>query len=223
MLGLLGALIFGGAAAISGIKNAIEDDKCRSRVETLPNGVKYYFDRKGKCRLMNGTLLQRDWGAGCIRWVACPNGAIGQYIVYDEMQHTNPSAKAEAKKNNCLCYAERSERFGQKNNVGMIEFKTNRPIAKIEAKYNYHTDQNEYRKWYWYDSVYEKYKYDPLLSIRTIGNASSTKLGDPGIEITKEEFDELKKEAWELEVVNQWGYGQNPCVTVTDYSNYSCR
>jgi hypothetical protein len=45
------ALLFWGAYGVSAAKAGIENAKCKQDVRTLPNGVRYYYDRRGITRL----------------------------------------------------------------------------------------------------------------------------------------------------------------------------
>lgn len=55
-MGLLG-LLFGGMVAGSAVKCAAEDSYFKQQYSTFPNGVKFWIDRKGTARLMDGTII----------------------------------------------------------------------------------------------------------------------------------------------------------------------
>jgi hypothetical protein len=43
--------LYWGALGVSAAKAGIENSKCKQDVRTLPNGVRYYYDRRGITRL----------------------------------------------------------------------------------------------------------------------------------------------------------------------------
>jgi hypothetical protein len=43
--------LYWGALGVSAVKAGIENENCKQNVQTLPNGVRYYYDRKGITRL----------------------------------------------------------------------------------------------------------------------------------------------------------------------------
>ena len=60
-MGLLG-LLFGGMVAGSAVKCAAEDSYFKQQYSTFPNGVKFWIDRKGTARLMDGTIIVNPAG-----------------------------------------------------------------------------------------------------------------------------------------------------------------
>ena len=220
MLGLIVGALFGSAAVASSFKQWNENENCKARDQHfLPNGVPYYLDRVGAMRLMDGTLLQKDWGFGYERWIAY-NKYGARRVVYDESKERNPELKRLAAKQCRLCYPVMDRyKYGERFPIAMVEFSTDKTIAKIEAKYNYKTGKNEYRKWYWYDPTYERLKNDKqALRVSTLGGASSYDYKSPGKVITKQEFDLLKKDANELGVKDRYGIFKHVRVDVNDMS-----
>lgn len=62
-MGLLHSLLFGGMLAGSAVRAADHNRDAKKNSFTMPNGIEYYYDRRGVMKLMNGTRIERRNGA----------------------------------------------------------------------------------------------------------------------------------------------------------------
>lgn len=61
-MGLLHSLLFGGMLAGSAVRAADHNRDAKKNSFTMPNGIEYYYDRRGVMKLMNGTRIERRNG-----------------------------------------------------------------------------------------------------------------------------------------------------------------
>lgn len=62
-MGLLHSLLFGGMLAGSAVRAADHNRDAKQNSFKMPNGIEYYYDRRGIMKLMNGTRIERRNGA----------------------------------------------------------------------------------------------------------------------------------------------------------------
>lgn len=177
----LGLFLYGALRTICGIGQAVENNQAKQTTYTLPNGKRYYYDRTGKSRLMDGTIIvyQGDKWIDTNYNVVCDNDEIKQ--------------KKEAednKKDGKLTYYAYSKLCEQR---AVFEVSTGRIVAKIQRDYD-----GTCRKWYFYDNTPDLYpNVDPKMR-KFYGSGHpypyTIRKDDKGIIISTEEFEQLKKE-----------------------------
>lgn len=180
MAGLF-TLIFGAVLGGSAIKCGIENEHLKQHTYTLPNGIKYYYDRTGTTRLMDGTIIcyQGD------KWVDTKYN-----VICDNYAEREKKERTENKKSGNLTYFGFSKLCKQS---AVFEVSTGKIIAKIQRSYD-----GTCRKWYFHDNHAEMYSYVKPEMRRFYGTGhpdpTDIKEGDEGIIISTEEFEQLKKE-----------------------------
>lgn len=207
MAGLF-TLIWGAAVGASAIKHAVTNSWCKNNLKhSLPNGVKYYIDADGKHRLLDGTVIMWKGYGDREKVIEVKTNKV----VYDrgaeidrENQKHELKAKQKSLEDGNLLYIKRNKRCH--NLPCLFEFATNKQLAEIAKFTNYKTKEVEYRKWYFFDYLREKYP-DMDLSCAVCIPHDTTKPGDKGIIITEEEFKRIKEEYLKLrleEGVYEW-------------------
>lgn len=174
-MGLM-SLLFGTAALGSAVKCGIENAECKRDIQHLPDGTPYYYDRLGRRYLLNGTQI---FGGGGDT-VTDKNGRV----IWSRTQQWNKEAAAEVPAGPyryCTQYNDRSV------NPVTTNLDTGEMIGQIERKIS--GGKTVCRKWKWYDASWAPGKNMSGLC-KTVPNA--TKVGDPGIVITEEEFEAIK-------------------------------
>jgi hypothetical protein len=189
------SLIWASAVGVSATKHAIKNSwyKNNSRF-TLPNGVEYYYDIDGKCRLLNGTVIMWKKYGEREKVVEVKTNKV----VYDagsEIDKQNAIYEQEAKKkaeaDGRLLYIKRNPRCH--NLPVFFEFKTGKQLAEIAEVKCLETKEIEYRKWYFYD--YLKESLPPGTDLSYGAKVSYDRHRGNGIVITKEEFDKLYEDS----------------------------
>lgn len=186
----LGLFFYGALRAVCGVGKAVENHQAKQTTYTLPNGKKYYYDRVGKTRLMDGTIIvyQGDKWIDTNYNVICDNYAIRQ--AHDA---------EKGKKSDSLVY-EGFSKLCEQNAV--FESSTGKIIAKIERK------NGECRKWYFYDLTQDWYPNVKPEMRKFYGKGhpdpSYTNPNDKGVVISTEEFEKLKKEIEKIQERNRF-------------------
>lgn len=185
LFALLWGAIVGGAA----VGEKIEDAKCKQNVYNLPNGICYYFDRKGQQRLMDGTLILA-FGDGDYK-------TIDGRLLYSRKAEENRIAVSKVA-NNKYRYATQ-QNHPRCRGFATVELSTGKIIAKV-AEYKKRDGSYEYRKWYFKD-LYPG-KSDKELEVYTKPESTNYDMDDEGIVISAEEFNAI-----------------NTCATLPGYEN----
>lgn len=173
LFGLLWAAIVGGSA----VGTKIEDLQCMKDVYTLPNGVQYYYDRKGKSRLMDGTLILA-FGDGDYK-------TIDGRILYSKKAENDKRAVEMVRHNKFLYATQDSPRC-----VGYatVELSTGKIIAKVEERKK--KDRSyEYRKWY-FKELHPTVD-DKMIKVYNRPTSAFYDSTSSGIEISAEEFNAI--------------------------------
>lgn len=171
-------LLFGTATVISAAKCGAENVQCKKDVQHLPDGTPYYYDRKGRRYLMNGTPI--CGGGGDV--LTDPKGNV----IWSRTDQWNTEAANKIPAGQyryCAQYCDRSI------NPVTTNLDTGERIAQIERKIK--NGKTECRKWRWYDIYRDIYPgRDLTYTCKVLPN--SVKDGDPGIVISEEEFEAIK-------------------------------
>lgn len=178
-MGWLGNLLFGAAVGTSGVKAAMETAQNKRSPMKLPNGVPYYYDHSGRTYLMDGTQI-----------FCSANDAVTMSgrVVWSRKESMNDYAKAHVSKTGKYRYA--VQVHPRADNPLTVDLNTGKGIARVEAN-TLKDGRVEYRKWYFYDLYAEEvYPGEDLTWVMKVA-PNSIKRGDPGIVITKEEFDAI--------------------------------
>lgn len=121
-MGLLG-LLFGGMVAGSAVKCAAEDSYFKQQYSTFPNGVKFWIDRKGTARLMDGTIIVNPAGDVV--------EDIHGRVIYNRLAGLKEKEEREniesAKKHNRAIYIKKVDLI----NYEAIEIATGKVVEKI--------------------------------------------------------------------------------------------
>lgn len=172
-------LLLGTATVISAAKCGEENRQCKKDVQHLPDGTPYYYDRKGRRYLMNGTPI--CGGGGDV--LTDPKGNV----IWSRTQQWNKEAANKVPAGQyryCAQFCDRSI------NPVTTNLDTGERIAQIERKIK--NGKTECRKWRWYDIYRDIYPgRDLTYTCKVLPN--SVKEGDPGIVISEEEFEAIKK------------------------------
>ena len=195
MAGIFAAL-WGLMYAGSSIGAALDNAECKQRKTTFDNAVTYYRDRKGTARLMDGTpiLLAAD---GTV--TNCKTGEV----IYSKKEHANSLAREKTVKNKFRYAVQNHPRCWE---PATVELDTGKVIAKIAAL-PVDNERIEYRKWYLYDVYREHYgPYDDLTYVLKV-HPNDVKADDPGVVITKEEFDAIRN----CPTLNSYNFRYHDC------------
>lgn len=185
LFALLWGAIVGGAA----IGEKIEDSKCKQNVYTLPNGIRYYFDRKGKQRLMDGTLILA-FGDGDYK-------TIDGRILYSRNAEENRIAVSKVTHNKYRYATQRNH--PRCEGFATVELSTGKIVAKV-AEHKKRDGSYEYRKWYFKDLYPDK--SDKEIQVYSRPTSTFFDIRDEGIVISAEEFNAI-----------------NSCATLPGYEN----
>lgn len=177
LFGALGLLF----AAGSGIRCASEDAYFKRQYMTFPNGVRYYLDRKGIAKLMDGTMI------------VCPTSDVVKdihgNIIYDKNAEQNKNAQKRATSQPYQPYRYAVQNNPRTTNPATTDLKTGKVVAKVED-YVKKDGTHEYRKWYLKDIYAEVYPGQDLTYVLKVNADSYDRLSD-GIRITKAEYDAI--------------------------------
>lgn len=215
MAGLF-TLFWGAAVGASAIKHAVTNSWCKNNLkDSLPNGVEYYVDADGKHRLLDGTVIIWKGYGDREKVVAVKTNKV----IYDrevEIDRENQMYELESKQNSLengnLLYIKRNKRCH--NLPCLFEFSTNKQLAKIAKFTNYKTKEVEYRKWYFFDHLREKYP-DMDLRYAVCIPHDTIKPGDEGVVITEEEFKRIKEEYFKLHL-KEGAYERSAHLRISD-------
>ena len=180
-MGLLGALtlLFGVG---SGVKCAAEDSYWKKQVDTLPNGVRYYIDRLGKWRLIGSDEIITPFANGNVE-------TLTGRIVYSRTQELN-NAAAQAVYSKPTRYRYAVQRNKRTKNPLTVDLNTGKAVAKVRQTIK-KDGTVEYRKWYFYDLYTDIYPGQDLTYVIKV-NPYDTRRNDPGVVITKEEYEAIQ-------------------------------
>lgn len=192
-MSLLGGLIFGAIFGGSAIKCAAENAECKKKIHYLPNGLGYWYDRKGSARLEDGTLI-----------FISGNGEVenihGEKI-YSKTDEANKITRNKAM-NNSFKYKYGLQYNIRTNQPVTTDLVSNKVIARVKKTIK--TNGNiEYRKWYLYDECYEQFGKNAKYAIKV--NPTTIKENDNGIVISEEEYNAICN----CEAVDFWDIGSH--------------
>lgn len=196
-MGWLGNLLFGAAVGTSGVKAAMETAQNKRSPMKLPNGVPYYYDHSGRTYLMDGTQI-----------FCSANDAVTMNgrVVWSRKESMNDYAKAHAAKTGKYRYAVQNN--VRTSNPLTTDLNTGKGIGRVEAR-RLKDGSIEYRKFYFYDLYTDIYPGEDLRWVVKV-DPSSVKSGDPGVVITKEEYDAINNcaclDRWERRYHKVWDF-----------------
>lgn len=180
-MGLLG-LLFGGMVAGSAVKCAAEDSYFKQRYMTFPNGVRWYIDRKGTAKLMDDTII------------VCPTDDVVKDIhgnvIYSKLAEQNTYARSQATTESYQPYRYAVQNNPRTRNPATTDLRTGKVVARVED-YVRKDGTHEYRKWYLKDIYTEIYPGQDLTYVIKV-NPDTYDFDDPGVLITKEEYDAIQ-------------------------------
>lgn len=181
---MLGALLFLGALGISGALCAKENHEMKRDSRTVDEkGNVHYYDRL--CRdYINGERVQRVTTEDSNGVELYATVGVNSHKVYDtsygrgtqqllEYSEQNKQRAIKYGKNSYKQYNPYFERFV------LTEISTGKTLTCIYHTYNFMTNEEVYRKWYFRPECQGKLDYNVTVD------------GDMGIEITKEEYDKI--------------------------------
>jgi hypothetical protein len=201
MAGLF-TLVWAAAVGASATKHAMTNAWCKENCRhKLPNGIEYYSDADGKYRLLNGTqILWDEYGTrekvieAKTRRVIYDRGAEIDRETRRQEQITKEKAQTEGR----LLYIKRNPRCYDR--PVFFEFKTGKQLAKIAKVTYWDTKEVEYKKWYFYDHLKESLPPGTSLRYGAKTSHESIKYGDKGVVITKEEFEQLQDDYFNVKL-----------------------
>lgn len=188
-MGLLHSLLFGGMLAGSAVRAADHNRDAKKNSFTMPNGIEYYYDRRGVMKLMNGVRVEARNGAFY-------NSLTGDLLYSAEKERI---AKVQTDRREAIEQAEKDKKKfvvvrDPYFDIPMcLERSTNKYVARISAMKIKKLDKNtlvkeityKYYKYYW------DYKNKPE---RIPGKMFYGAMFDINSEtvITEEEFEDIK-------------------------------
>ena len=179
-MSLLGGLIFGAIFGGSAIKCAAENANRRvENVYYLPDGTPYWYDRKGCTRLMDGTIIYVSYDKVT---------DIHNNVLYDRLGEENNAIRKKVMSSDCK-YKYAAQHNIRTNGDVTTDLIAHKVVARIQEKTK-KDGSVEYRKWYLYDEVREKFGKMADYAIKI--QPTIIKDGDPGIVISKEEYDAIE-------------------------------
>ena len=177
LLGILGLLFTGKSA----IECAAENHYFKQRADRLPNGVEYWIDRKGQWRLCkNNEAIFKDG----TRFTD-----IHGKVIYDSNEEQNQYARSKVTEKPYQPYRYAVQNNPRTRNPATTDLRTGKVVARVED-YAKKDGTHEYRKWYLWDPCAEKYAGQDLTYVVKV-NPDFYNINDPGILITKEEYDAI--------------------------------
>ena len=178
LLGILGLLFTGKSA----VECAAENHYFKQRADKLPNGVGYWIDRKGQWRLCETNEAIFKDGT---RFVD-----IHGKVIYDSNAEENKYAQKQAVSQPYQPYRYAVQNNPRTRNPATTDLRTGRVVAKVED-YCKKDGTHEYRKWYLKDIYTEIYPGQDLTYVIKV-NPDTYDFDDPGVLITKEEYDAIQ-------------------------------
>lgn len=177
----LGTFLWLAMFGASSAKAAWDNLDCKADFETLPNGIKYYIDRRGCFRLVKNDDLIHFQTNGVVK-----HHKTGK-ILYDPKADANQKASEHVDSSKGYRYAQQYvDRCDFPATVDLI---TGRVVAQVQEKV-FADGHAEYRKWYLYDVYEEKYGKGNCGGCMKV-SPNRVRYGDPGIVITEEEFNAI--------------------------------
>lgn len=177
----LGTFLWLAMFGASSAKAAWDNLDCKADSETLPNGIKYYIDRRGCFRLVKNDDLIHFQANGVVK-----HHKTGK-ILYDPKADANQKASEHVDSSKGYRYAQQYvDRCDFPATVDLI---TGRVVAQVQEKV-FADGHAEYRKWYLFDVYEEKYGKGNCGGCMKVA-PNRVRYGDPGIVITEEEFNAI--------------------------------